>query len=315
MSLTDALLLDPAPFQVWIAYRTDGIKGCGTITDPYDGSSQARFDGAMQEIASQYEEQAVAIHIGPGEFQTKGYPTSGGWEIQPGMRIIGSGIGSTTLQLVSPGTGQNFAISHSLALLTAAGYSEVCDLTIDCNLPATADVVCGAVRIRGDHVRIRRVKARNWGTRNGAAPCFVLCCITGVAGAALSPEEREYKRAGIDDCLVVSPSANNLGVCTALLAGHPDDVTFDVESHGMGPFIRDCFVDCGVEQPDPEAGLYRGLSMSWCRGGTVEGNHVHNADFGVWHQAGRSVDDLIVRNNFFKNVFTKLFCCYFFGVL
>ena len=26
MSLLDALLLDPAPFNVWIALRTDGLK-------------------------------------------------------------------------------------------------------------------------------------------------------------------------------------------------------------------------------------------------------------------------------------------------
>ena len=38
MSLLDALLLDPYPFNVWIAYRTDGIKGSGTASDPYDGS-------------------------------------------------------------------------------------------------------------------------------------------------------------------------------------------------------------------------------------------------------------------------------------
>jgi hypothetical protein len=36
MSLLDALLLDPAPFNVWIAYRTDGIKGAGTASDPYE---------------------------------------------------------------------------------------------------------------------------------------------------------------------------------------------------------------------------------------------------------------------------------------
>jgi len=27
MGLTDAILLDPHPFNVWIACRTDGIKG------------------------------------------------------------------------------------------------------------------------------------------------------------------------------------------------------------------------------------------------------------------------------------------------
>ena len=30
MSLLDALLLDPAPLEIWIAHRTDGIKGSGT---------------------------------------------------------------------------------------------------------------------------------------------------------------------------------------------------------------------------------------------------------------------------------------------
>jgi hypothetical protein len=38
MSLLDALLLDPHPLNVWIACRTDGIKGSGTLSDPYDGS-------------------------------------------------------------------------------------------------------------------------------------------------------------------------------------------------------------------------------------------------------------------------------------
>jgi hypothetical protein len=40
MSLTDALLLEPYrdPREVWIALRTDGQRGSGTMADPYDGS-------------------------------------------------------------------------------------------------------------------------------------------------------------------------------------------------------------------------------------------------------------------------------------
>lgn len=37
MSLTDAFLLEPYPFEIWISARTDGIKGSGTASDPYDG--------------------------------------------------------------------------------------------------------------------------------------------------------------------------------------------------------------------------------------------------------------------------------------
>jgi hypothetical protein len=39
MSLLDALLLEPAPFEVWVAVRADGQKGSGRIDDPYDGGA------------------------------------------------------------------------------------------------------------------------------------------------------------------------------------------------------------------------------------------------------------------------------------
>jgi hypothetical protein len=39
MSLVDSLLLDPYPFDVWIAWRTAG-GGSGTLNDPYDGSTK-----------------------------------------------------------------------------------------------------------------------------------------------------------------------------------------------------------------------------------------------------------------------------------
>ncbi len=39
MSLIDALLLEPAPLNLWLAWRTDGIKGSGTHSDPYDAST------------------------------------------------------------------------------------------------------------------------------------------------------------------------------------------------------------------------------------------------------------------------------------
>jgi len=73
MSLLDALLLDPAPFNVWIAARTDGIKCSGTASDPFNGSDQARFDGMMHDIAALFPSQKVAIHLGPGTFITAGY--------------------------------------------------------------------------------------------------------------------------------------------------------------------------------------------------------------------------------------------------
>lgn len=32
--MIDSLLLEPYPFEYWVAYRTDSIKGTGTLNDP-----------------------------------------------------------------------------------------------------------------------------------------------------------------------------------------------------------------------------------------------------------------------------------------
>jgi hypothetical protein len=42
MSLSDGFLLDPYPFEIWIAVRTNGIKWTGTLNDPYDGRGRER---------------------------------------------------------------------------------------------------------------------------------------------------------------------------------------------------------------------------------------------------------------------------------
>jgi hypothetical protein len=71
MSLLEALLLDPVRIHVWIAQRSDGIAGSGTQTDPYDGSTLAKFDALMSGMALN-----TCVHLGPGEFETAGYYSS-----------------------------------------------------------------------------------------------------------------------------------------------------------------------------------------------------------------------------------------------
>ncbi len=54
MALLDALLLDPCRMDVCIsATRSDGAAGSGTQSDPYDGSTRARFDAAMSNNTMQ----------------------------------------------------------------------------------------------------------------------------------------------------------------------------------------------------------------------------------------------------------------------
>ena len=136
MSLLDAFLLEPHRINVWFAVRSDGTRGSGTPSDPYNGEV---FDEVMASLPST---PPVCMHLGPGEFQTTGFyeGMSGGWQPHPGMRIIGSGIDVTTLKVTGaqdPGSGTRhyWAIGHELGSGgTLMDYFEVSDLTIDCDL-------------------------------------------------------------------------------------------------------------------------------------------------------------------------------------
>jgi len=309
MPLSDALLLESAPFDVWISYRLDGVRGSGTASDPWDGHTQALFDACLNGIAT--KNPVTRIHLGPSPrdsngvvlpYLTKGYADdgSGGWQAKAGMRIVGSGMEATMLKLDAPSSAaHHFAVGHSLGNATIADTFEISDLTIDCNLAgAGSSAACGAIRVMGDHVRICRVKAINWGTKFSSRPCYVFSLITG------SPDNvvPEAVNAGIENCVAITPGVGNNGVVTVFNVGSQDDLSFTRESHAKSPFVRDCFADCGQATPDPINGKYRGISMGWCRGGVVEGNQIHNADIAGPYQDLRSVRDLIVRNNVFKNV-------------
>ena len=125
MSLLDALLLDPSPFNVWITVRPDGQKGSGTISDPYDGGSN-KLDDILKSLPDN-----TRVHLGPGTFLTQGYREGGNgsdWWPRPGMKIFGSGVGVTVLQINggSPQAFHHIAIGRSrLDSLDTAQESNV----------------------------------------------------------------------------------------------------------------------------------------------------------------------------------------------
>ena len=235
MALTDALLLDAAPFNAWISLRTDGIKGCGTApTDPYDGSTQAKFDGVMNLFASLSN---VTIHIGPGVFETRGYSdlfyvdfgTDNtlffvGFQVKTRQKIRGSGMGLTTLKLVH--ALDPFAQTQVLGNdgANAVRYFEASDFTIDCNLPGQpvpaeagfAGVTCGAVVVSGAYNRLHRLRAIRFGTQ--APPeCFVLFLTTAYfdqTGEGTVPVHNI-----IENCVVEQPSENNTHETSLLGSG------------------------------------------------------------------------------------------------
>jgi hypothetical protein len=247
------------------------------------------------------------VHLGPGTFETNGYADgeSTGWQPKAGMRIEGEGIGVTFLKLV--GTTQNkpyFAIGHALttgnpAVPNLLDYFDVSDLTIDCNLAGQtpSQVSCAAIRIMGNHCRIRRVKAINWGTKYGPNRCYVISVIIADPPSGVM----EVVDAGIEDCMVVEPATASIPAnapVTLIHAGGLETST-SAEAFGKSPFIRNCFLDAGSPTAGPE---FRGLSMSWCKGGLIEGNQIHNLKYGGPYQNQTSTRELIVRNNRYRNV-------------
>jgi len=89
-SLADSLLNPEASSkEIFIAIRSDGAAGTGTLDDPFDGIMKRLSDSGGQ-----------TVHLGPGVFLTEG-STKGSWRPRYGQRIVGSGLYATTLRLQS----------------------------------------------------------------------------------------------------------------------------------------------------------------------------------------------------------------------
>ncbi|MEY2547354.1 MAG: hypothetical protein QOG48_2471, partial [Verrucomicrobiota bacterium] len=88
----------PSPaLEVWLSIRNDGLPGSGTQTDPYDASTDSKFDTIVAPLP-----ENTYIHLGPGIFWTNITKT---WALRSGWVLEGAGIDITTLQLVGDASG------------------------------------------------------------------------------------------------------------------------------------------------------------------------------------------------------------------
>jgi hypothetical protein len=147
----------------------------------------------------------------------------------------------------------------------------------------------------GNYARVHSIKVKNWGKKTSGPDCFVIAMVTADPASGVTG----VSGCGIEECIAITPDSGNVGPATVFHAGPKDDAGTNAEGYGTGPFIRNCFVDCGWPTATAET---RGLSMAWCKGGIVEGNQVHNTKYGGPYISKSISRDLVVRNNFFKNV-------------
>ena len=113
----------------------------GSINNPLDGSTAAKFDSAMRSFPPY-----SLIHLGPGTFQTMGDTTAGGtgWGPKTGQVIAGAGMYLTTLQFPSNAVVSGALNRGHLIKVTSSPFFQtnitVKDLTLDCNYQPVLDV-------------------------------------------------------------------------------------------------------------------------------------------------------------------------------
>jgi hypothetical protein len=207
--------------QFWIAVRTDGLPGAGTQSDPFDGSSAAKFDALMQSFPSY-----ALIHLAAGTFLTNGITdvsTGTGFSVKKGQQIIGAGMDVTTVKLMhvhSLNNGQKY-----LGDTIACGYNEdgsdslLSDITVDCNASyfistyQTNAVQAGAGGLRGNNCTIRNVHVIHaYGSQAGRTEGSALYVDTYSNGTAWQSVVGEL----IENCLV-DQSAGDYGGGISLL--------------------------------------------------------------------------------------------------
>jgi hypothetical protein len=271
--------------------RTDGLPGSGTQTDPYDGSTPAKFDAvmsALQWVAS------PAIHlVGPGPFRTYATHT---WFVRSGWEVSGDGIYATTVQIVGNVAGIHYAVQAFKSDPNVdTHYVTIRDLTIDCNwagLAPTADTGLGgeknitvhAIFLFGSNHLVERVRYINdYGSLANNQEAFGIFIVSSPNADATGNE--------IAFCRAESPGGNygsNFNLWGWMGANQPHRLMTNSSIH-------DCV---GI-------GKNNGLNGGWPNGGTGIGNakncQSYNNSFtdcgGVFYCDTGSLENIQITNN------------------
>lgn len=280
--------------EYWLAIRSDGAVGTGTATDPFDASAPTLFAAVMNDCPTN-----SIIHLGPGIFQTFGFVSGGAnnWQPKSGQRIIGAGRSATTLKVVG-------AISPVYLTLAVGNHStdnfldgfEASDLTVDCNMRGHAGkgVAIGAIAAQGRRIRLRRIRAVDFGTETAPGKHWVECFVMTAGGAA--PDRPEAYDSVIEDCLIDHPYRGNTGNTTCAIFGAGENATGWPAYH-RACVIRGCCIDCEYRDNElPISGIIRaGVGNTTA---LVTTKIPHNRQTGQWVAVTGALVDSSPSNSF-----------------
>jgi len=286
----------PTTGEVWIGIRRDNSAGKGTQSDPYDGSTQAKFDAWMTSI-----QPNNAIHLGPGTFVTQGIVPKSGW------RLYLTSKTTLRLDVIASIPGQKWAI------FGAGSPNSVGDVWIeggiwDCNLqnqkiPLAAQAIAFAGG--GGNITVKNITVINWGSTLAGAECFVV----GVFNVGRTG--KIAKNIVLDGIEVTQPAPLNHRASASLIGAHGQDpVNTKALSNGWleNVEIKNCYIH-DIDIPVMTGSIQMG---SWCHGVHIHHNRFENLGpkndtvFGCYLDTGAS-ENVLVEKNIFSGVVHGIF--------
>lgn len=279
--------------EVWIKPRTDGFPGTGTQADPFNGSNPDRLDPLLRSLPANY-----VIHFGPGLYRTFGYhpgeaDPSKIWQLKPGWKLLGSGIGISVLQLVDNQFEDRGVSVVGSEYNANADYAAISGFTFDCNVDGQSNgkkVINQAVGVFGSHIKLIDCKAIGWGTlcadKKNPIECFVFCVNGGHPD--VGPKEGNI----MQDCFATDPTPHmaDAGASVFCVFGAAEEILFH-----NAPSIRGCHVHGGKSQQ------VKAFSMSGVRNGRVVDCTAQNCATGYYADTGFN-DGLVVEGCRFTDV-------------
>jgi hypothetical protein len=307
--LEDALLETVMRSDVFLAIRTDSPAGGGrgTADDPYDasfisgGGGTSKFDAIMADPTK--IPSNTTVRLAPGTYVTKG---DTGWKPRSFIRIIGSGVQATTIQLApsAVSSGLRYAIGNDETVPAdfVDGW-EISDLTIDANATAQGSAsAAGGIGIAGKNLFIHRVEVKNFGSNTSGPVSYGINIPRSNSSNFAIPFN-----CIIDQCKVFNvffPATGGSAVILVQLsaaAGAP--------AH-QSTILRRCILDSGSTNLAKDV---RAIAAAGATGGIIEQNQIFNCQYGGPYQVqtGSATElinkDLIIRDNYYYNVVYGLY--------
>jgi hypothetical protein len=191
----------------------------------------------------------LALHLGPGIFQTRGYTpaaTPSSWIPRSAMKMLGSGMETTVLQLVDAvidNTGNDYVAMSEPYDSYHDGF-EAWDFTVDCNITGQPSqlVTCGGMGVAGTRNRFRRIRVINFGPQTN--PAQIECFVLGISGVEVLPDGSGVAGVAnlIQDCIVEQPGLNSTLETTGLYITSGEVGDFQI--YHRGSTIRNCYINC-----------------------------------------------------------------------